>query len=453
MPSPTSLTRLAVLLIAAGTVTGIHLSAVAAEPAPSQAELQPLRATIAETLTLDQSQSLALTQNRDIKRARLEVSRSEAALKSIIATRYPKISALTFWGEQVTQPHGANFAVLPGVFQPITQLYRTDMQVKEAGLAVKVSKEQLRLTMQQTIATLKKTYLNIVALKASIKSRESNLAFLEQLEKYVTAAERAGSALHVDPSLIRAKVAHADYDLDKDRDDLITLKQTFNRLLARPVDRDFDVLELQDRGKPSNILPPSPVYTQALATTRALADRPELHQNDAQVKQFRLKQKIEVSRYIPDISVGATGIFSHRLDITLPKTFLSVGFLSTWEPWDWGRRLEVAKIAERQRRQSEIALADLRDKVSIEADNARRALLLIEKELKAAELEESSSAENLRVLTKRYKAGSSLMKDVTEAQSNYSEAITFNVKAKVHYAEAQVDWDLALGRDPRQGEQ
>lgn len=45
------------------------------------------------------------------------------------------------------------------------------------------------------------------------------------------------------------------------------------------------------------------------------------------------------------------------------------------------------------------------------------------------------------------------MKDVTEAQSNYSEAITFNVKAKVHYAEAQVDWDLALGRDPRQGEQ
>jgi outer membrane protein len=407
---------------------------------PAQTEPVTMEATqSAQAMTLHDVQVLALQRNRDVSRAILEVTKTEAGLRAVETTRYPSILGIAFIGQQVTQDTPQNLAVLPGIFQPVTQQYRLGMQVQQARLLVQIAKQQLRLAKQNAVAEVKKTYLRMVALKSAIKSREQNLAYLRTLVGYVDAEVRRGQALKVDLMVVQAKEATAEYELDRDSDELITAAQTLNQLLSRPLRAAIEVSD--ERG----VL--EPVGNNDNAATQAVARRPEIARVRFAAQRSLLESKVTLARYIPDISFGATGIFSRKLDITLPRSFVSIGFLGVWEPWDWGRRIDQAKVARREHSQSLIELSDISDKVSVEADNAQRVQKVVEKELRAAQLTMVSAEEQLRVADKRYRAGATLLKDVTEAQAAYSEAISQNVKAKADYATSQVEVDRAIGRD------
>jgi len=412
------------------------------QPAQTQIAQAPLilRGAQNSQLSLPDVQSLALRKNRDVQRATLEVRKLESSLRAVQASRLPSMLCVTFVGQQVNSPYKGNLAVLPGVFQPVTQQYRLSMQERAARLQLKIAKQQLRLAKQFVVAEVKTTYLRMVALKSAIVSRQQNLDFLVTLEDYVAAEVRRGAALKVDLMVVQAKRARAEYELERDKDELITVGQTLNRLLDRPIKTCVEVVTDEQVAAQAEM-------DGEVVIAQATEGRPEIAQARMNADRFHLEQKISLSKYIPDISFGATGIFSKNLDITLPRTFLSVGFLGVWEPWDWGRRIELGKVAERQRRQTLIELDDLTDKVSVEADNARRALGVVAKEVRAAALAETSTKEQLRIANSRYRAGSAVLKDVTEAQSAYTEAISDFVKARSDYATAQVDFDKAVGKD------
>jgi outer membrane protein len=390
-------------------------------------------------ITLNEAQDIALTQNRDVQQAILEVSRNDALMKSVIAQRYPKLLSFTFVGQQLNNPYPYNFATLPGVFQPLTQQYRLGLQVREAEALVRISHERLRRMKQEAVADVKRNFLSILALRSSIDSLQENLNFLRELERYVKSEAARGASLPVDVMLVQARTAKADYELEKARDDMETMNQTLNRLLARPVRNELKLLDDStvaqiDRNANDTI-------------DMALRNRPELSEGKLAIRRASLERKVQMSNYIPDVSVGGTGVFSHGIEPTLPKTLVAVGFLATWEPWDWGRRVQLSKESARKAQQEEIKLRDTAELVSIDADQARRAVAVAKKESIAGELGQASYREQLRVVNKRYMAGAALLKDVLEAQAAYVRAIAENVKAKIDIATARVELDKALGLD------
>jgi outer membrane protein TolC len=304
----------------------ITTSAVAlAETTNQPVAQQPLAPTtlLRVGITLNEAQDIALSQNRDVQQAVLEISRNEALMKSVMAQRYPKISSLTFFGQQADSPYTRDFATLPGVFQPLTQQYRLGLQVREAQTLVQISHERLRRIKQETVADVKKNFLSILALRSSIDSLQENLNFLRELERYVKSEAARGASLPVDVMLVQAKTAKADYELEKARDDMETMNQTLNRLLARPVRNELKLLDdstvAQVERNPNDTI------------DTALKNRPELSEVKLDVRRASLERKVQMSNYIPDISVGGTGIFQHNLDITLPRHLIAFGFLATWE--------------------------------------------------------------------------------------------------------------------------
>lgn len=415
-------------------ILSLRANAVFAEPLSITANQ-----SVPATLTLPDVQATVLKKNRDVQRARIEVSRTEAALQAIKASRLPAVLVFTFTGQQIDSRYGQNIGVLPGMFGPVTQQYRLSMQVHQANLDVQTAKQGLRLAKQVAVSDVKKAYLRMVALQSAIVSRKDNLDSLLTLEKYVEADVNRGAALRVDLMMVQAKRARAEFELDRDKDDYITAGQTLNRLLDRPINTVFQVSD--------DPFPTPREMTRESAVSTALANRPELFQLKFAEYRAHLEQKVQLSHYIPDISFGGTGTYSHDLSPTFPAHLTTIGFLGIWEPWDWGRRVDLSKVAERQRRQNLVALDDLSDKVAVEVDNARRALQVVEKEVVATTLERVSTQENLRITQKRYKVGAAVIKDVTEAQAAYSAAISDDVRAKSDYVNAQVDFDRALGTD------
>jgi outer membrane protein len=417
---------------------------------PSQAESMSLQdaETVSlrgvEALSLNQSQTIVLRQNRDVLEAQLEVEKTEANLKSVITTRFPKLLAVGFAGQQVTPNHDTsrypqNLFVLPGILQPVTQQYRLGMQVEEAAIRRRIAQQRLRRTKQQAVASVKRLYLSMLALQSATVGYEQNFKFLGELERYVKAELDKGSALPIDLLLVQARLARADFEVDRAKDDLVTLGQTLNRLLGRPPLAKIVLTE--------EPMTPFSEANESATIDNALINRPELAELKLTVNQNRLESKIELSRYMPDISVGALGSFASNFNPPLPNKLTSIGFLGVWEPWDWGRRIQLSKESDRAMKQSKVKLLDVADSVAISADKARRAVKVAVKEVKAGTLAESSTQEQMRVTNRRFKAGAALLKDVLEAQSAYSKAIAENVQAKTDFATVRVDLDEALGRD------
>jgi outer membrane protein TolC len=390
-------------------------------------------------LPLTTVQSMALRQNPEVLQAELEVNKTTAHLKSIIAQRYPKLLALTFIGQQVTSNYVRNLAVLPGVFQPITQQYRLGMEVRDAALAVRVSQQRLRLSKQQTVAEVKKLYFSMLALQSAVASLQTNFDFLKELSRYVQAQVKRGSTLSVDSLVVQARVAKADFELAKAKDDLETMGQNLNRLIGRGAKEPVNLVDEPMLQVSEN--------QEDVQVAQAMASRPELNAIKLDIHRFNLQEKISLSGYIPDISFGSTAIVSKNFDITFPRNFVSMGFLATWEPWDWGRRIQIGKESLSQMQQQRIKLRDFSEAVTIDVDKSRRDVKLADKEAYAGALAEESSKEQLRVVHRRFLAGAALLKDVMEAQNLYTTAITENVKAKTDVAVARVELDLALGKD------
>ena len=390
-------------------------------------------------LSLNEAQSLALKQNPEVLQAQLEISKSSANLKAVITKRYPSLLNIAFTGRQITSPYQQNLAVLPGIFEPVTQHYRIGMEVQEANLAVGIAQQRLRLAKQRNVADVKTLYLNMLALKSSISSLESNLEFLKELARYVQAQAKRGSVLEVDALVVQARVARADFEVDKARDDITTMGENLNRLLGRSA---LAQIELIDQS-----IAPLPETREDDQIAEALSKRPELSEVKFNIHRSDLERKVILSRYIPDVSVGATAIVSHGLDVTLPRNYAAVGFLSIWEPWDWGRKIQNGKEQDSKTRQEQVKLRDMSVAVSIDVDKARRDVRLANKEAIAGSMGEESTKEQLRIVHRRFLAGAALLKEVMEAQSTYTKAIAENVKAKIDMAAARVELDEALGRD------
>jgi outer membrane protein TolC len=412
-------------------------AALAQGPLTTQAESVTLRG--AQPMSLGDAQVIALKQNREVLEASLEVNRSSALLKAVKTLRYPKILGIAFWGQQLNSNYGQNVAVIPGVFQPVTQQYRLGMEVEAANLGVGIARQRLRLAQQRSVAEVKNLYLSILALQSSLSSLEKNFEFLKELQRYVQAEVKRGAALPVDALLVQARVARADFEVDKVKVDLSTKGQTLNRLLGRSL-REECVLVDEPVAPATEINEDEQIF-------QAVAQRPELSELRLNVHRSHLQGKIQVAGYIPDVSFGVTGIFSHNLDTTLPRTFAAVGFLGVWEPWDWGRRIQLSKEANSRMREDTVKLSDMTDSVSIAVDKARRDVRLADKEANAGNLEQESAKEQLRVVHRRFLVGAALLKDVMQAESDYIKAISENVKAKTDMAAARVELDEALGRD------
>ena len=243
----------------------------------------------------------------------------------------------------------------------------------------------------------------------------------------------------VDALVVEARVARADFEVEKAKVDLNTMGQTLNRLLGRPIRTECVLVD-----EPASAVAESDEDNQI---SQALKQRPELNELKFNIHREKLEGKIQLSCYIPDISFGAAGVFSRNFNFTFPQTYTAVGFLGVWEPWDWGRRIQLSKEANSRMRQERIQLGDMSDSVSIAVDKAFCDVRLADKEAKAGALAEESTKEQLRVVDRRYTAGSALLKDVIAAASDYTQAIAENVKAKTDMVAARVELDEALGRD------
>lgn len=417
-----------------------------------------------EVLTLEEALTIALTQNRLVKNATLDVAKSGDQIASAKTQRYPqpqvtvtplyRLTAL-----DVTIDRGAlgNFAAtgpIPdrdttlrtdpgfsaslqaGVSQPVSQLYKIGLSIGQLAVARDMSRQDLRTQRQAIANNVKQAYYAVLQSQSSLEALQEQIASSRELVRVVTDQAAQGTALQSDVLQARASRAQAEYNAGVTRHNLASQQEQLNHLLGRDPQTPLRVT-----AAPSV----TPLETDLIAAREvALRRRPDLQKAGHQVSYSEYDVRLKQAAFIPDLSLVLKYI-SPVTSENLPKNIAYVGLEFSWDVWDWGKKRHDMRQSERAREQARNAVAETASQVMLDVNSSFRKLQDAQALLHVTELNREAARESLRVTTNKYGQQSALLKDVLSAQASLGQASDQYRQAALAFWEARANFEQALG--------
>lgn len=423
-----------------------------------------VRCQQAEVLTLEQAIALALRDNRQVKSAALEVHKAEDRLAAARTRRLPEfkfnalgsqlLSSIDFKFEQgvfgnypgigpipatetvISTPRQPTFVMIGQVNQPLSQLYRIGLNLKQLDAGREIASQQMRAQQQSVINNVRQAYYAILQTQSALRTTEETIKLYRELDRVTDDYVVQQVALKAEGLEVKTRLAKAEYEAREMSDQLASQKEQLNQLLGRDVHTEF-------------VLSAAPAFSRyeadvVAARAKALAERPEIQEAKLKIKQAEYDRRIKKSEYIPDVSLSFSYVTPQNINF-VPRQIATLGVTVSWEPFDWGRKKR--EIAEKNRsiEQAEQAWRETESAVLIEVNSKFRKLQQTHQLLAIGRLAEETATEQVRVASNRYTARAALLKDVLNAQNSLAEANHQYQQALLAFWAARADFEKAIG--------
>ena len=303
-----------------------------------------------------------------------------------------------------------------------------------ARVGEEVSELQLQLAEQEVERTVSQYYWQLVSLYEKLATIDAVEALLADLHKDVDVAVRAGVAMRNDLLQVELRQNEVESQKVKLRNAIDIVKMTLGQYAGIEPSRlspkgegsrysfEIDEPDLSQQDIPE--LPP--------LGREGVGLLPEYSLLQKQVEAAKLQKKMAAGKNLPSVAVGA-GYNYHNLldnDRTFAMVFATLSVpISDW----WGgshavkhKKIELQKAQEQLEDNAQLLGIRLQ-KTWNDADEARQLVEIASRGIKQAE-------ENLRLNRDYYRAGTSTMSNLLEAQLLYQQARDRHTEA---YADLQ----------------
>ncbi len=420
----------------------------------------------AKSLTLEEAVSLARSHNRELKQAGLEIHKQQEAVSEAKTLLYPRFDTYFLASELLTP---LDFTIRSGALgtfpatgpipakdskihtparpiaiisvtatQPLTQLIRINLSIKQQKLAAELSQQSYFEHEQELVNQVRRAYYAILQSQSETDSQRALLAYLEELQQLTGRRLQQEAVLKADSLRITAQRSKARYQLTVIEDALADQKEALNRLLGRELQTEFSVEMVADSLAEESTLPQ--------ARKRAIEMRPEIKAEAIKTERTTLETKIEKTRYIPDVSIQANYLTAPNISF-LPQNVGAVGVLLTWQPWDWGQKRHNTAQKLDAEKQAQLSVESVREQVLQEVDSAFRRLREARELLTAAQAARDAEAEKLRNQTDSYSHRTILLSDLLQQQSSVASAEDQYRQGLLAFWRARADFERALGEE------
>lgn len=293
-----------------------------------------------------------------------------------------------------------------------------------AKVGEEVAQLQLQLSENEVEKTVSEYYWQLVSLREKQKTLAAVEALLGDLHKDADVAVRAGVALRNDQLQVELRQNDIQSQKIKLQNGIDIVKLLLGQYTG--IAHDFDIIA-PDTAQQEHLLPSPP---EEVAGVRLL---PEYQLLGKQVEAAKLQKKMAVGQNLPSVAVGA-GYNYHNLlknNRTFAMVMATVSIpISNW----WGgshainrRKIEYQKAIDEQQDKSEL--------LQIRMKNAWNSVCESRQQMEIAQRSIEQAKENLRLNRDFYRAGTSRMSDLLEAQLLYQQALDRRTEA---YAEHQL---------------
>jgi len=420
----------------------------------------------AKTLTLEEAVSLARSHNRELKQAGLEIHKQKEAFGEAKTHLYPRFDTYVLASELLTPldftiragtlgtfsatgPIPAKDSVIhtparpvaiasATVTQPLTQLIRIDLSIKQQKLESQLSQQNYFEREQELVNEVRRAYYAILQSQSELESQRALLVYVEELQQLTGRRLHQEAVLKADSLRITAQRSKARYQLTVIQNALADQKEALNHLLGRDLQAEVTV----------EMVPASLPEESSLQEARksATEKRPEIKAETIKKERAALETKIEKTRYIPDISVQANYLTAPNISF-LPQNVGAVGVLLTWQPWDWGqKRHNIAQKVDAEN-QAQLSIDNVKDQVLQEVDSSFRRLREARELLTAAQAARDAEAEKLRNEMDAYSHQTVLLSDLLQQQSSVASAEDQYRQGLLAFWRSRADFERALGEE------
>ena len=215
-----------------------------------------------------------LSHNRELKQAGLEIHKQKEAFGEAKTHLYPRFDTYVLASELLTPldftiragtlgtfsatgPIPAKDSVIhtparpvaiasATVTQPLTQLIRIDLSIKQQKLASDLSQQNYFEREQELVNEVRRAYYAILQSQSELESQRALLAYLDELQQLTGRRLQQEAVLKADSLRIAAQHSKARYQLTVIEDALADQKETLNRLLGRELQTEFAVEMVPD---------------------------------------------------------------------------------------------------------------------------------------------------------------------------------------------------------------
>ena len=448
-----------------------------------------------ETYTLQQLKDSALQHNIAMRSARYGLDAARQQRKETLTKYFPNVSATGLWfnantgmakmdlnaSDYISPELGATLAgalppqALAAMANPMTVSMMKNGTIasvmavqpvfaggqivngnKLARLGEDVSRLQMKLSENEVEKTVEEYYWQLVTLQEKMKTVEAVDTLLADIYKDVDVAVRAGVALRND--LLQVQLRQNDVESQKLKleNGLQIVSLMLSQYCGLSKSEELRVKsEEYLYGVPSsegiavaNSCVPSVASDQRSSASHftlhsSLNNLPEYQLLEKQVEAAKLQKRMEVGKNLPSVAVGA-GYNYHNLlenDHSFGMIFATVSVpLSDW--WGGSHAIKRRKI-EQQR--AEDQLRDNSELLQIRARKAWNDVQEAFQQLLLAGRGMEQASENLRLNRDFYKAGTSTMSNLLQAQLLYQQACDKQVDAYANYQNKSLAYRQSIG--------
>ena len=421
----------------------------------------------APLLTLNQAIEISIADNLTLKIAGLEINKAKFDVAATKTKRLPALQTYLFGSVLITPvnftfPVGAfgtykNVGPIPGMeqkittpagtlntyalaqaAQPLSQLYKLHLGIREKELSVDLDSEKYREQRQNVVKQVKQAYYSILQSQSALQAAQASVKQYEELDRVMSEKLSQEAALKSDSMEVKAKLAQERYNVLQLTDQLQSRREQLNDLLGRDLATAFRTEDVPAMAAEESDL--------RAAQQMALSKRPEIKQAEINVQQADYDRRLAKAQYIPDVAVAVHYTSPFNVEF-VPKNIVAAGFELNWEPFDWGRRKDEINQKKIVLDQSQLQLKDAQSKVLLDVDNRFRTLQETRVLLTVAKTAADAATEKLREMTQKFGQQSVLLRDVLQQQAAVASANSNYEQALLSFWTSKAEFEKAVGED------
>ncbi len=401
-------------------------------------------------MTVDEAVAIALQHGFTVRLAQSQVARQRAVVNETRGNLGPRATVganYTRFDQAGTSSFGGQtFQTSPIDSKTVTAQVAMPLFSPALSATARAAQDQLRATEQTFSASAndiklaaRQAFFQVLRAQRQVIVQQQALADAQDQLKNTQLLEKGGVAARVDVLRSQAQVQQSQADLITAQNNLDIANANFNATLARPIDAPVQLVDIDQ-------LPPKPADEGQLRSA-AQAQRPEAKAILFRRKSLENVRKAQAAGLLP--SLNATLNYSRNLDPFRGQraTNASGTLLLSWPIFDSGVTHARVEEVRQDEIQAGIQYDQLLESISQEVRQAMANLENSSQRLSVAEQQVTVADENLRLARLRYQAGEGILLQVTDAETQLTQARTSLVAAKYDYLNAYSQLQRALGAD------
>jgi outer membrane protein TolC len=417
-------------------------------------------------LTLTEAVHLAISQNRELKIARLKVLANEQKkagersgyfpvltnqsnalhitdLQQVVipAGTFGFIGGVPIPAQGITIPQGQLTFYSSGtqVTQPLTQLFRVHAANRVASAEIAISQDDLKKAENQVALQVHQLYFGILIARLQKQASEQQSAFAGEQLRENQDDVRNGSALKIAAIQGRAGLLESQQAVLTAELQLDDLTTELNDILGLPLNTRLDL----DPAVPANFDPlPRDRYVQV-----AWSESPEILAAEESVRKARAAVTVAKTAFIPDVVAYARHSYQDNVPF-LVRNFGTFGFNLNWVVFDFGKRKAAVREREVGLAQAEVNLSRLKEEVAVGIERSYNKLERTRNMVQVAAEVVTLRKEGERLAQNQLAQGVVLVSERRQATAASYQAQAEFLQASLGYLLAWAELEQAVGRTP-----